>query len=215
MDIERTQGLAFLLSLAVVPIAGCGGDDDQSTATNASTETSTGGPSTDASSVTNTTSASGDSTGNTVGTTASSTDPGTDPSATGEATQGDSESSTSSSSSGPGEGSSGGSSESSGTTGADVDPLCAAYAAKYAECYPKYAGYEAYLAADCTLELGYFAGYSMACGMAHDDLLSCLGMADCDAFMAGTACTDEMSAEEMACGQDSGSSSGGGAGDGG
>jgi hypothetical protein len=49
------------------------------------------------------------------------------------------------------------------------------------------------------MKIATYDAYSMACGMAYEDLLSCLGTAECAALVTGTACSDEIAAQELAC----------------
>lgn len=210
MDIERTRGLTFLLSFAALPMAGCPAGDDDAT-TNVSTDSTgneTSNGTNNESTVSNATTVS--TSMDTSTTLTSTTDPSTDPSATDEATHGDTDESTSSSGTTGSDSSSSGTAESSseGTTGAYVDPLCAAYAAKIVECYPKYAEYESYYAAYCMKGLMYFQGYSMECGMAFEEALSCIGMADCADLAGMAACVEEQTAMDMLCGGGGSSSSG-------
>ncbi|HWB78959.1 MAG TPA: hypothetical protein VG755_28550 [Nannocystaceae bacterium] len=200
MDIERTRGLTFLLSFAALPMAGCPADDDEAT-TNVSTESTGNETGNDTNATMSTVGTSVDTSGS-AETTMATTNPGTDPST--ETSQGETDPTTSSEGT-TGVESSSGSSE--GTTGAYVDPVCAAYAAKIVECYPKYAEYESYYAAGCTKGLMYYAAYSMECGMAYEDMLACIGMADCADYMAGMACVDEMTMVGSLCGGESTSTS--------
>lgn len=196
MDVEHTRSFAFLFSLAALPMAGCPAGDDTESATNADSSSTSNDPTT---STSNSTTATTTATTTSADTTISTTEEPTTESGT-TTTDTESTSTGTDSSSGSESSSSGEAPESSsGSTGAEVDPLCQAYADKIVECYPKYAAYADYLATECTYQLGYYAGYSAACGMAFEEALSCIGSADCKELAAETACTEEQSAVAMAC----------------
>lgn len=213
MDIERTRGLTFLFSFAALPMAGCPGGDDETT-TNVSTEGTGNETGNETSNVTNATTVttvgtSMDTSGTTESTTMATTNPSTDPST--ETSHGDTDETSSSTNAttetGSSSDSTGAHDSSSSDTGAYVDPLCQGYVDKVIECYPKYARYADYIGADCMYQQMYLEGYSMECGMAFEEALSCIAMADCADLAGMTACVEEFAAVDMLCGG-GGSSSG-------
>lgn len=196
MDVEHTRSLAFLFSLAALPMMGCPAGDD--TTTNADSSSTGNDPSTSTSNSTTATTT-------TATTTTLST---TDDPTTESGTTDDTESSSTSTGSGSESSSSGEAPESSSdSTGAEVDPVCAMWIEHYIECYPPLGTEADELAAECVYGLTYYSGYSAACGMAFEELLTCLTAADCEDIMQETACTDEqMAMEDAGCTGNKGSS---------
>lgn len=90
----------------------------------------------------------------------------------------------------------------SGTTGEPVPELCAAYAAKYVECYPRYAGMQQESEQYCAQYLAMFERMLPECVAPLEDLLACLSKLDCQAFMQETGCAAENDAFEKCNGED-------------
>jgi hypothetical protein len=192
------RDIAFLLSLAALPIAGCPRDptpiDD--TATGSSTSETDPTVSTTQTSSTDSTTAS-----TTVSTTQADSSSSSDPSATVSTTlatesgSSDAESSTSIT-----EGTeSDGSGSSSESTGAVAD-LCEQWGLHYAECLPDYAGYAMEQVTVCQMYLDYASMIGGPCVDATDDFFACIGAVDCD-LLGGEAfgCPDQFNAMSLLC----------------
>jgi len=215
MDLDRTHGLAFLLSLAALPMAGCpAATEDTTTGTGDTTgDSQTSDPSTDPSTVSITSADTTDASMSMGTTVEPTTDPSTDPTtltdptdptdATTEGTATDPTDATTSA-----EETTTDPSTDEGTTG-PVDSVCSDFADQIVECFPKYAGGEDYLSGYCNDTLQYYGAYSPECGTAAEEYFACLAMADCGDLAAETACPDEAAALAAACGDIGSTSSGG------
>lgn len=188
MNTDRSQALFFLMSLGALPACVVGDDTDTDASTDPTT-TPTSGVDTSGGMTTMTmTTMTGEPTGDSTGlTTGPDPDSGTD---TGP---------------GPDTGSSGEPLECG-----DVPEVCNAAAAKYVECYPKYARYEGDAAAACACAIYYYGNlYGEACATAQSDVFACLSALSCEEYMAKDACAAESEAVVTACVGSETSSSGG------
>lgn len=209
MDFDHSRSLAFLLSLAAVPMAGCpSASEGTATGTgNTSSDTSTGGPTTEPTSTTlttdNTMTMTADSTGEP--TTATTTDPSTDPTTDGTTTD-PTDATTEGTTTDPSETTSdddtttSASTDDTTTTGGDAS-LCENAAAHIVECVPQYAELEAYLAGYCESTLAEYAAISRECGAAGEEYFACIAEAPCVDIQGNMPCPDEGAAVGVACGQ--------------
>lgn len=216
MDLDRAQGLAFLLSLAAVPMAGCPASTEDTTSGGTGDTTGdsqTSDPSTDPSTVSITTTDPTDASASMSTTVDPTTDPSTDPSTLTDPTDATTEGTTTdptdpTDATGTEETTTNPSTD-EGTTG-PADPLCTEFADHIVECFPMYAGAEDYLTGYCNDSLQYYAAYSPECGTAGEEFFACLAMADCGDLEGEDPCPDEAAAVAAACGDIGSSSSSGG-----
>ncbi len=191
---ERLTNLMFLLGLAPLA-AGCPGDDGggDTGLTTASTMTTMGG----------TTNVSGDGTGD------DGTGPG-DASASASAEDGP-EPTTSSMDDTAGDDAPGATDDGGSDTGTidcseppptpmgPISAACQGYTAKFDECYGLTMECLVYYDAYCQYTLEAAAMYGAACGMATEELLTCLSSLTCEQFAAETGCDAEVMAQQTAC----------------
>jgi hypothetical protein len=212
MDFDHRRSLAFLFSLAAVPVVGCASTSEGtgSGSDSSSGDTTSSDPTTEPTSLTLTTddtlTTTADTTGEpTTATTTDSTTEGTtgDPSGT-ETTEGTTE-------------------DPSGTTAVDETTtteasettettddstttttggdgtVCENAAANLVECQPQYANFEDYIVAYCNSSIADYAAISEECGVAGEEFFACIGQAPCEELASKQPCPDEAAAIDAAC----------------
>lgn len=185
--------IAFLLSLAALPLAACPSDDGDATESGA--DDSTGADDDGMTMSDPSASMTADDSGSSGPSTVADSSDGTGP----DDTSGSAES---------------GSSGATGDTGADsstggaglcpdeptIPQACTEFAAHFVKCDPDSAGDRPNIAEECACYLGYYApSYSEGCATAVEDYYTCLVTADCKELLAETACADEGMAVDTEC----------------
>lgn len=162
-------GLAFLLTLAALPMAGCDLDGHEPS-DDATGDTTIGGEQTDATTSSSDTGAS----------TSTGSDPTEDPTTTDSAdTTGAVETTTSG----------------DPTTGGGGQ-ICEAYAAHIVLCFPQQGPNQAMFVEYCTSSLDYYGSVSADCLAAAEDLYACLVAVDCEVFLDDGNCPEQTAALE-------------------
>lgn len=180
MTTDRSQALFFLMSLGALPACTVADDGDTDASTDPTTTPTTGVDSTGQMTMTTMSTMTTEPTGDVTG------DPTTGP----DPDSGSGETATSLETG-------------TGTTGTyscgPVPEVCNTFAAKYVECYPRYAKYQEYAANACGCAIYYGSSYGENCATAYNDLYACLSALACEDFMARDACATEAAALDTEC----------------
>lgn len=190
------RDIAFLLSLAAMPVAGCPSDSPAGDGTDGSSSDSSGPTTTMSPTSTTMSTTTNPMTADDSGTTTAPIDTGssdTDPTTTST----DDTTTTTTTTAPATESSSSEGDESSSSGGSATQ--CEALVDLYVECLPNAEPYARYILGECTTAEAYYAGISAECSADFGEFLACISGLGCEAFGMKAACPDESAAFEESC----------------